>query len=239
MSDPKTATAPDRDAQLVKYQPMVRRMAYHLLSRLPASVEVDDLIQVGMMGLVEAIDRCEPAQGVFEGFASQRIRGAMLDQLRDNDWMSRDARRNLKTIDRTIGRLQQQLCRTPADSEVARAMDLDLPTYQRVLGRVHSHQMVHLDDVEGCSEEDDTSLDAGLRDAGADPLSMLEEQRLRMALVDAIQQLPEREQQVMTCYYVKDMKLKDIARQLGVSESRVSQMHSHAVSVLRSQLRSH
>ena len=237
MSDLKIAS--DRNEQIAKYQPLVRRLAYRLLSRLPASIEVDDLIQVGMIGLTEAIDRCEPAQGVFEGFASQRIRGAMLDQLRDNDWMSRDARRQLKAIDRTIERLQHQLCRTPADGEVAQAMDMDLPTYQRVLGRVHSHQMVHLDDVEGCSEEDDTSLDAGLRDASADPLSMLEEQRLRMALVDAIHQLPEREQQVMTCYYEHDMKLKDIARRLGVSESRVSQMHAHAVSVLRSQLRAH
>ncbi|HEX6722933.1 MAG TPA: RNA polymerase sigma factor FliA [Burkholderiaceae bacterium] len=215
---------------------MVRRLAHQMIAKLPANVEIDDLIQVGMIGLTDAMTRFDHKQGVqFETFATQRIRGAMLDELRGADWMSRGNRKQQRDIEGAVRRLEQQLGRAPAESEIAREMGISLADYQELLGKVRGTQLFYLEDLSG--EDGDDFLDRHVADEGANPLDMLEDHRMREALVDAIGKLPEREQHVMSMYYERDMNLKEIAAVLGVTESRVCQLHSQSIARLRSKLR--
>ena len=230
----------DRNAMIRQYQPLVRRLAHHMMAKLPANVEVDDLIQVGLIGLSEALSRYEPAQGVqFETFATQRIRGAMIDELRGNDWMSRGSRKSQKDIEQALRRLEHQLGRTPLEGEIAAAMGLSLVDYQSLLGKVRGTQLVYLEDMARGSDEDDTFLDRHVGDSEADPMNMLRDQRLRQALVAAIKNLPEREQFIMSMYYEQDMNLKEIAAVLDVTESRICQLHSQSIARLRAKMRTH
>ncbi|MGA0571401.1 RNA polymerase sigma factor FliA [Variovorax sp. VNK109] len=229
----------DRDAMIRQYVPLVQRLAHHMIAKLPPNVELDDLVQVGMIGLAEALSRFEASQGVqFETFASQRIRGAMIDELREGDWMSRGSRKSQKDIEHAVHRLEQKLGRPPIESEIAADLKMSLAEYQSLLGRVRGTQLVYLEDMAN-TEEDDSFLDRHVADAEADPLSVLRDQRLRQALVHAIKGLPEREQQIMSMYYERDMNLKEIALVLGVTESRVCQLHSQSIARLRAKMRSH
>jgi RNA polymerase sigma factor for flagellar operon FliA len=230
----------NRDDQLRKYSPLVRRLAHHMIAKLPPSVEVDDLIQVGMIGLTEAIARFEPTQGVqFETFASQRIRGAMLDELREGDWMSRGSRKSQKDIEQAVHRLQQKLHRAPMESEIAAELGMSLADYQHMLAKVRGTQLVYLEDISGRDDDEEGFLDRHMGDDEADPSSLLQDQRMRMALVEAIKNLPEREQHIMSMYYEHDMNLKEIAAVLGVTESRICQLHSQSIARLRTKLREH
>ncbi|CAN7729677.1 RNA polymerase sigma factor FliA [Acidovorax sp. LjRoot118] len=230
----------DRDAMIRQHVPLVRRIAHHMIAKLPPNVELDDLIQVGMMGLAEALSRYEAAQGVqFETFATQRIRGAMLDELREGDWMSRSSRKSQKDIEQAVNRLEQRLGRSPLESEIASEMGMALPEYQSLLGRVRGTQLVYLEDMTHSNDDDDGFLDRHVGDEAANPLEMLRDHRLRSALVTAIESLPEREQHIMGMYYEHDMNLKEIAAVLGVTESRVCQLHSQSIARLRAKMRSH
>lgn len=231
----------DRDALIRQHVPLVRRIALHMIAKLPPNVELDDLIQVGMIGLAEALSRFESEQGVqFDTFASQRIRGAMLDELREGDWMSRSSRKSQKEIEQALGRLEQRLGRPPLESEIADELGMALDDYQSLLGKVRGTQLVYLEDIGGGDSDDgDDYLERHVADTGADPFALLRDQRLRLALVDAIKNLPEREQYVMGMYYEHDMNLKEIAAVLGVTESRVCQLHSQAIARLRTKMRAH
>ena len=230
----------DRDAMIRQHVPLVRRIAHHMIAKLPPNVELDDLIQVGMMGLAEALSRYEVAQGVqFETFATQRIRGAMLDELREGDWMSRSSRKSQKDIEHAVHRLEQKLGRSPLESEIAGEMGMSLADYQNLLGKVRGTQLLYLEDLSGRNEDDDTYLDRHVADNEADPANMLRDQKLREALVAAIKKLPEREQYIMSMYYEQDMNLKEIAAVLEVTESRVCQLHSQSIARLRAKMRSH
>ena len=201
----------DAGALLKQYQPLVRRLAHQMIAKLPANVELDDLIQVGMIGLSDALSRFDAAQGVqFETFATQRIRGAMLDELRGNDWMSRGDRRHQRSIEAAVHKLEQRHGRAPSESEIAREMGLSLVDYQELLGKVRGTQLIYLEDMSG-DDGDDDYLDRHVVDAGAHPLARMQDQRMREALVEAIKNLPEREQYVMSMYYEHDMNLKEIA----------------------------
>ena len=230
----------DRDALIRQHVPLVRRIAHHMIAKLPPNVELDDLIQVGMMGLAEALSRYETAQGVqFETFASQRIRGAMLDELRESDWMSRSSRKSQKDIAQAVHRLEQKLGRSPLESEIAAEMELSLAEYQSLLSKVRGTQLVYLEDMTHGGGDEGGFLDRHVADAGADPAELLRDQRLRASLVNAIKSLPEREQYIMGMYYEHDMNLKEIAAVLGVTESRVCQLHSQSIARLRAKMRSH
>jgi RNA polymerase sigma factor for flagellar operon FliA len=230
----------NRDAQLRKYSPLVRRLAHHMIAKLPPSVELDDLIQVGMIGLTEALARFEPSQGVqFETFASQRIRGAMIDELREGDWMSRGSRKSQKDIEQAVHRLQQKLQRPPLESEIAQDLGMALADYQHRLAKVRGTQLVYLEDISGQGDDDDGFLDRHMGETDAEPSAVLQDQRMRMALVAAIKVLPEREQHIMSMYYEHDMNLKEIAAVLGVTESRICQLHSQSIARLRAKLREH
>jgi len=227
----------DVNAMLRQYSPLVRRLAHQMMAKLPANVEVDDLIQVGMIGLADALSRFDPAQGVqIETFATQRIRGAMLDELRGTDWLSRGTRKQQRDIEGAVHRLEQRLGRVPHESEIADELGLSLSDYQDLLGKVRGTQLVYLEDMSG-DEGDNDYLDRHVADEQANPLAQLQDHRMREALVEAIKHLPEREQYVMSMYYEHDMNLKEIAAVLGVTESRVCQLHSQSIARLRAKLR--
>jgi RNA polymerase sigma factor for flagellar operon FliA len=233
-----TATGrPDANAMLKQYSPLVRRLAHQMIAKLPANVEIDDLIQVGMIGLHDAMGRFDADQGVqFETFVTQRIRGAMLDELRGSDWMSRGNRRQQREIEAALHKLEQIYGRAPAESEIAKEMGVTLTEYQETLTKVRGTQLVYLEDMAG-DEGSDDFLDRHVSNEDANPLAQLQDQRMRSALVEAIKKLPEREQYVMSMYYEHDMNLKEIAAVLGVTESRVCQLHSQSIARLRVKLR--
>jgi RNA polymerase sigma factor FliA len=230
----------DRNALIRQYQPLVRKLAFHMMAKLPANVEVDDLIQVGLIGLTEALSRFEATQGVqFETFATQRIRGAMLDELREYDWVSRSTRKSQRDIEESMRRLEHRLGRSPLESEIAADMGISLEDYQSMLTKVRGSQLVYLEDMTNNSDDEDGFLDRHMCDPNADPVNILSDQRLRQALVEAIKNLPEREQHIMSLYYEQDMNLKEIAAVLKVTESRVCQLHSQSIARLRTKMRSH
>jgi RNA polymerase sigma factor for flagellar operon FliA len=219
------------------YAPLVKKLAYHLVSRLPASVEVDDLIQAGLIGLMDAARNFDTGAGVqFETYASQRIRGAMLDELREADWLPRHLRRSMRDIEGAMVKLEHKFGRQPSETEMAEAMNLTLPEYQELLGDCRGHQLIYYDD----HDSDDDSphlLDSMAADLRSDPLRELDDSNFRQVLIDGIANLPEREKMVMALYYEQDLNLKEIGAVLNVSESRVCQLHSQAIARLRVKLR--
>jgi RNA polymerase sigma factor for flagellar operon FliA len=227
----------DSGSLLKQFSPLVRRLAHQMIAKLPANVEIDDLIQVGMIGLNDALARFDPSQGVqFETFATQRIRGAMLDELRGSDWMSRGDRRHQRMIETAVHKLEQKLGRAPSETEIAAEMGMKLTDYQELLGKVRGTQLVYLEDMSG-DDGDEDFLDRHMVDTDANPLGRLSDRKLREALVAAIENLPQREQYVMSMYYEHDMNLKEIAAVLGVTESRVCQLHSQSIARLRTRMR--
>jgi RNA polymerase sigma factor for flagellar operon FliA len=230
----------NRDALLKQYTPLVRRMAHYMIARLPANVEVDDLIQTGMIGLADAITRYESGHGAqFETFATQRIRGSMIDELRETDWLSRTSRKEQKDIERAINKLEQRFGRSPQEQEIADELNIPLSEYQDMLTKARGTQLVYLEDLTGREDEDDDVLDRHVSNEDANPLNILQNQKMREALVAAIKVLPEREQFIMGMYYEQDMNLKEIAEVLKITEARVSQLHSQSVARLRSRLSSY
>jgi RNA polymerase sigma factor for flagellar operon FliA len=227
----------DNSTLIKQYSPLVRRLAHQMIAKLPANVEVDDLIQVGLIGLTDALSRFDAEQGVqFETFATQRIRGAMLDELRGGDWMSRGTRRQQREIEVAVHKVEQRLGRAPTETEIATEMGLPLAEYQELLGKVRGTQLVYLEDMSG-DDGDEDYLDRHVADEASNPMAQLQDHRMREALVAAIKNLPEREQFVMSMYYEHDMNLKEIAAVLKVTESRVCQLHSQSIARLRVKLR--
>lgn len=226
----------DTDGQIARYAPLVKRIAHHMMARLPANVQVEDLIQTGMMGLLEAIQRFDATQGaLFETYASQRIRGAILDGLRANDWFPREVRRNSRRIEDAMHAVEQRLGRMAADREVADEMGISLDDYQKLLLEVRGNQLVYFEDFEDGSDEH--FLDRHCGDSKHGPLEVLESEDFRKNLTQAIAQLPEREKLVMALYYEEELNLKEIGEVMGVGESRVCQLHSQAIARLRSKLK--
>ena len=225
----------DRERCVTQHAPLVKRMAHHLLARLPASVQLDDLIQAGLIGLMDAFSRFEESQGVqFEVYAAQRIRCAMLDELRQNDWLPRSVRKALRNIEGAMHKLQQRLQRAPSEREVAAEMQISLADYQQMLYNAKGYQLLYYDDL--AESEDEPYLERHLPDAAGNPLERLQDKRFRTELVRAIAGLPEREKLMMGLYYEQELNFREIAAILGVSESRVCQIHTQAVARLRTHL---
>jgi RNA polymerase sigma factor for flagellar operon FliA len=228
----------DHQAAIDQYGPMVRRVAAQLIAKLPANVEFDDLVQSGMIGLFDALSRYQANQGAqFETFAMQRVRGAMLDELRGSDWLPRSVRRNQRTIEAAIQKVEQRLRRSATDVEVAGELGLPIGDYHLLLGEARGSQLIYLDEL-GSEDSEEGFLDRHAAAAeDADPMARLRDEKFRAALAEGIDALPEREKQVMGMYYEHDMNLKEIGAVLGVTESRVCQLHSQAVARLRTKLR--
>lgn len=230
----------DRPDFVKQYQPLVRRLAHQMVAKLPANVELDDMIQAGMMGLMDAAQRFEESQGTqFEVYAASRIRGAMLDELRANDWLPRSARKSQRDIENAIHRLEGKLKRAPSEAEIAKELNIGITEYQEMLNEARGAQLIYFDDM-GYSNEDEDYLERHVADAGeegGDPGAILRDKRFRTALIVAIEDLPEREKQLMGMYYEQDMNLREIGAVMGVTESRVCQLHSQAVARLRAKLK--
>ena len=221
-----------RDQQVAQYAPLVKRIAFLLMAKLPASVDVDDLIQNGMIGLLDAVGRYEQGLGAqFETYAVQRIRGAMLDGLRESDWLPRSARREMRRVEAAIRKLEHEHGRPPSEGELAQALDMSLADYQKLLLEARGHQLVYIEDLSEGSG--DAYLERHAPATTLDPLALLEEAGTRAALIKAIEALPEREKLMMALYYEQDLNLREIGDVMGVSESRVCQLHSQAIARLR------
>ncbi|WP_426110162.1 RNA polymerase sigma factor FliA [Massilia sp. PWRC2] len=226
----------DKNQLLTDNMPLVKRLAHHMKAKLPPSVEVDDLVQAGMIGLLDAISRYEETHGAqFETYAVLRIRGAMLDELRNSDWLPRSMRQNMRKIEAAMASLQQKLGHAPTESEVAKSLKLSLADYQDMLADGGGHQLVYYEDFHD-NEGNDSFLDRYAVDDD-DPLRALLDTDFRQAVIDAIDALPPREKILMGLYYEEEMNLKEIGAVMGVSESRVSQLHTQAVARLRATLR--
>jgi RNA polymerase sigma factor for flagellar operon FliA len=229
------AGQPDRDQLVQRFVPLVKRIAYHLMARLPASIQFEDLVQNGMIGLLDAMERFQEGFGAqFETYASQRVRGAMLDGLRENDWLPRNLRRELRRIEGAISQLEHEHGRAPSERELAEALGMTLPDYQRTLQDARGHQLVYFEDFAGEGDED--FLERHFTDNDADPANILEDKNTKEMLVKAIGNLPERESLMMALYYEQELNLREIGEVMGVTESRVCQLHSQAIARLRSQV---
>jgi RNA polymerase sigma factor for flagellar operon FliA len=228
---------------LAQHQPLVRRIALQMMAKLPASVELDDLIQAGMLGLLDASSRYQDNRGAqFETFVSQRIRGAMLDELRANDWGSRGLRQSARGIEKAIQALGHRLGRAPSEGEIAQELKMDLEAYQSMLQEIQGCQLLYVEDF-AKGEPDNPFLDIHAQEVrkdrrgGDDPLAQLLESGFRHQLVDAIGTLPDRDQLLLKLYYEEELNLREIGAILEVSQSRVCQLHSQAISRLRAKLK--
>jgi RNA polymerase sigma factor FliA len=221
--------------RVAELAPVVCRIAKHAAAGMPACVEVDDLVQSGMMGLLDAARRYQNQPGAtFDTYAVQRIRGAMIDGLRQCDWLPRKARSGQRRVEKTISRLEQKNGRSPKESEVAEALGLTLSEYQRLADDSRVRQIVAYEDFG--SAEDESFLERQSTGSEGDPLKMLEDRKLREALVDAIEDLPEREKLVMSLYYEQELSLNEIGEVLGVTQSRVCQIHRQSIARVRARL---
>lgn len=226
----------NKERPLAEFAPLVKRIANFMVAKLPASVEVDDLIQVGMIGLMDALSRYEEAPGAqFETYAAQRIRGAMLDELRQTDWLPRGARKSMRQIEAAVHALQQRLGRSPIEAEIASKLQVPLADYQQMLLDARGTQLIHYEDF--MEDGDDDFLERNCPNSNADPLASLLDDNLRQVLISAISDLPEREKMLMGLYYEQELNFKEIGAVLGVTESRVCQIHSQAVARLRVKLK--
>ena len=225
----------DRTAWIEQYAPLVKRIALHMMARLPASVDASDVIQAGMVGLIDAVSRYEETQGAqFETYAVQRIRGAILDELRRNDWLPRSVRRNARRIEGAMRALEHRAGRPPQESEIAAQLNLSLADYQRMLQEARGHQILYAEDFR--DPDGDALFERGAEDGREGVLDALLDEELRARVVKAVAELPDREKLVMSLYYEKELNLREIGEVMGVTESRVCQLHTQAVARLRSRL---
>lgn len=233
-------THPDHNRQtklIEQHAVLVKKIAYQLMAKLPPNIEMDDLIQSGMMGLIESIERYEEGHGAeFETYASTRIRGAMLDELRSIDWVPRGVRKNMRNVETAIRQLEQELTKPPSDSQVAKKMNMSIEQYYEVLRDCSGHQLVYYEDFHD-EDGSDHFLDHFINDSANNPMELILSDEFHTALVESIDHLPEREKMLMGLYYEQELNLKEIGAVMTVSESRVSQLHSQAIARIRAHLK--
>jgi RNA polymerase sigma factor for flagellar operon FliA len=229
-----------REQLIVAYSPLVKYVAGRLASGLPAHVEEADLISYGLLGLMNAVERFELEREIkFETYAITRIRGAIIDELRSQDWVPRSVRSRARDIERANAKLENRLQRAPTDEEMAAALDISVEEFQESLLQISTSTIAALDELWTVSDSsgDQVSLLDTLHDPGApDPSRAVDESELKDRVADAIARLPEREKLVVALYYYENLTLREIGEVLGVTESRVSQLHTKAVLRLRSRM---
>ena len=225
ISEYQTYAKPSQDNLVNDHLPLVKRIATHLSVKLPSHIETDDLIQVGLIGLLKAADDYRPDSGaVFSTYATIRIKGAMLDELRSRDWLPRAVQKNLGLVSSAVASVEQRLGRSASSFEVARELGMDLEAYNEMLGELSYARLSSIEDanlIPGDNEPDDI-VTQGLKEK---------------AVADAVRELPEKEQLMMSLYYTDNLNLREIGLVLNVSESRVSQIHGQAVARIKSKLR--
>jgi RNA polymerase sigma factor for flagellar operon FliA len=228
-----------RDRLILTYAPLVKYVAGRLGSGLPAHVDEGDLVSYGLLGLIKAIERYDPDRDIkFETYAIARIRGAIIDELRALDWVPRSVRSRARQIERAIAELEAKLGRAPTDEEIAAKIGITLDELEESLTDISRSSIAALDELWSVSGEgDQVSLLDTIEDPGSvRPAEVFDEAEVKEALADAISRLPEREKLVVTLYYYEELTLREIGEVLGVTESRVSQLHTKAVLRLKSRI---
>ena len=221
------------DDLLTKHAPLVKRIAYHLLSRLPPSVQMDDLVQAGMIGLLEASRNYDASQGAsFETYAGIRIRGAMLDEIRKGDWAPRSLHRKVRDIAKAVAAIEAETGKDANDAEVAQRIGLSLDDYHRTLQDATGYRVFSFEELPAGEE----SMTETIGDRIRTPSEEVEDDLFRTALASAIDGLPERERLVMSLYYREELNLRETGAVLGVSESRVCQIHAQALVRLKARM---
>jgi RNA polymerase sigma factor for flagellar operon FliA len=227
-----------RDRLILHYAPLVKYVAGRVGSGLPAHVEQADLVSYGTFGLIDAITRFEPSREIkFESYAMARIRGAIIDELRSTDWIPRSVRMKARQFERTVAALESRLQRSPTEEEVADEMDMDVEDVRKFLGQLSLVNVIALDELLVDDDGSAPRLVDTLQDSSAlDPQAMAEHGEARQLLARAVEQLPDREKVVVSLYYFEGLTLSEIGRVLGVTESRICQLHTKAVLHLRTKL---
>jgi RNA polymerase sigma factor FliA len=229
----ESSVIPERDQKLIEHLPTVRYIARRIHERLPQHVDLDDLISAGVVGLIDAFSKFDHTKQVlFKSYAQFRIRGAILDSLRTLDWSPRELRRKGRAVEEAIRTVTHRLGRVPLEQEIATQMELGLAEYQQLLGELKGLEIgsLHMERTEDAGDEELAYLPTS---PDEDPLFRCLQGEMKQRLIDAIEELPEKERMVLTLYYYEELTMKEIGLTLGVVESRVSQIHSSAVVRLR------
>lgn len=232
-------TAEVKDEIIVEYAPLVKFIAQKIASRLPANVELDDLISCGVIGLMDAIDKFDPTRdNKFKTYAEFRIRGAILDELRAQDWVPRSVREKTKVLERAYAKLERELGRPANDDEMCKELNLSMDEFHELIDKSKSVSLLNIDDVALFNRGDKKSL-LGLLEhrRASNPFSAVNYKRAQDAIKNGIRTLPEKQRLVLSLYYFEDLNLKEIGQVLDVTESRVSQLHTQAILKLKAKLK--
>ncbi len=233
-------TTENREEVIKRYSPMIKYVANRIAMRLPPHIEVDDLISVGVLGLMDAISKYDSSRGAkFKTYAEFRVRGAILDELRAMDWVPRSIRQKASNVDKVVQKLQAKLSRSPEDEEVAKEMGISLDQFHDTLNETKSIPVFSLEDLGIAKEsgEQQSLLDCLAGKADADPQTQIRLIELKEIIAKAIDALPEKERLMVSLYYYEELTMKEIGAVLEITESRVSQIHSKAVYRLRTKLK--
>ncbi|MFG1500802.1 FliA/WhiG family RNA polymerase sigma factor [Halobacteriovorax sp. XZX-3] len=231
--DPKV-----KDEIVVEYAPLIKYIAQKIASRLPSNIELDDLISCGVIGLMDAIEKFDPSRdNKFKTYAEFRIRGAILDELRSQDWVPRSVREKAKLIDRAYSKLESELGRPATDDEMCKELECSKEEFHSMLNKAKSVSILNIDDSATFNRNDKRAM-AGLNEdsKAMNPFTAVSNKNFRDKIKEGIEQLPEKQRLVLSLYYYEDLNLKEIGQVLDVTESRVSQLHTQAVMKLKAKL---
>ncbi|MFN3454769.1 MAG: sigma-70 family RNA polymerase sigma factor [Pseudobdellovibrio sp.] len=237
--EPKKVIKREQKEELIKeYAPLIRFVAQKIAVRLPPNIDIDDLISAGAIGLMDAIDKWDPTRdNKFKTYAEFRIRGAILDELRSQDWIPRSVRDKSKALERTISALESELGRAPSDEEISARLNMPIEEFHELINQVRPVSLLSIDDQPSFSDSDKKSIVNLLEGAkSASPFNQLNVKIVKDVVAKAIENLPERQRLVLSLYYFEDLNLKEIGQVLRVTESRVSQLHAQAVLRLKAKL---
>ncbi|MGZ5278724.1 MAG: FliA/WhiG family RNA polymerase sigma factor [Pseudobdellovibrionaceae bacterium] len=236
--EPRKIQPTEKDKLVLEYAPLIKFIAQKIAVRLPSNIELDDLISSGVIGLMDAIDKYDPTRdNKFKTYAEFRIRGAILDELRAQDWVPRSIRDKAKLLDKTMANLEADLGRIPTDDEVAKTLNVSIDEFHELLNQVRPVSLLSIDESQTFSNVDKKSILNILEGCKLNnPFNQLNIKSVKDIVTQAIEELPERQRLVLSLYYYEDLNLKEIGKVLRVTESRVSQLHAQAVSRLRNKL---
>lgn len=239
--EPGKITTDQKDKLIMEYAPLIKFIAQKIAVRLPSHIELDDLISSGVIGLMDAIEKYDPARdNKFKTYAEFRIRGAILDELRAQDWVPRSVRDKAKLLDRTIVNLEAELGRNPSDEEIAGRLNMNMDEYFDLVNQVRPVSVLSIDEASTFSSVDKMSILNLLESCKINnPFNQLNLKSIKGIVTKAIEDLPERQRLVLSLYYYEDLNLKEIGKILRVTESRVSQLHAQAITRLRAKLTAH
>lgn len=230
-----------KDQIIIEYAPLIKFIAQKIASRLPSSVELDDLISCGVIGLMDAIEKFDPTRdNKFKTYAEFRIRGSILDELRSQDWVPRSVREKSKLLERTYAKLEKELGRQANDEEMCKELDCTMDEFHDLINKSRSVSMLNIDDSSSFNKGDKKLLIGAIESSKSNnPLAAVTYKKSQEVIREGIKNLPEKQRLVLSLYYFEDLNLKEIGQVLDVTESRVSQLHTQAIIKLKAKLKNH